>query len=121
MTTEEETSKHNAKIRFIKLFIEFGFKDHNTGFDVKGISYFSLEDFYKILDRCKEMDVGIFGIEPWPNGEYGDCRTMEEYNASSRDSRWWHQAIDEMIGKGIDHNFSCSYDIPEEKYWPLKQ
>ena len=121
MKEDEERLKRDAKRKFIKEFIESGYKDYNTGFDVPSISYFSLKDFYNILNKCKKMDIGIFGIEPWPNGQFGDVHTMGQYNASSRDENWWYEAIDIMVKAGIDHNYSCSYDVPEKYYWPIKK
>ena len=118
---DEDMLKREAKMKFIKQRIEFGLKDYNTGFDVASISYFSLKDFYKILERCKQMDIGVFGIEPWPNGEFGDVKTKEDYNTHSKDETWWYAAIDSMVEAGIDHNYSCSYDVPEKCYWPIKE
>ena len=53
--------------------------------------------------------------------EFGDVKTKEDYNTHSKDETWWYAAIDSMVEAGIDHNYSCSYDVPEKCYWPIKE
>lgn len=119
---KEYKRRRKAKKMFLDENIFQGCENCNTGFDVPGIKYFSKEDFNLIMKRCEELNIGICGIEPWPNGDFGGVKVCEEYNKEPTDKAWYLKAFEEFLDEGIDHNFAASYDVPEsiiEKY--LKQ
>ena len=42
-----------------------GLRDLNDGLDAGGMRYFAATDFEVVLNRVREMGLGVFGIEPW--------------------------------------------------------
>lgn len=47
-----------------------GLSNLNNGFDEEGIKYFSETEFQIVLERVKNLGLGITGIEPWKDGEF---------------------------------------------------
>lgn len=56
----------------MKSHIFYGLKKLNSGFDSEETYYFSESDFEIVLDRVEKRGLGIYGIEPWMNGNFHD-------------------------------------------------
>jgi len=65
-----------GKEAFLDKHLFHGLTDLNSGFDAGGIRYFSAADFEVVLHRCKDLRVGVYGIEPWEGGEYFGVETL---------------------------------------------
>ena len=98
--------------RFLDRYIFYGLTNLNTGFDVDSIKYYSEKDFKIILERCEKAGIGIFGIEPWLDGEFYDVITKEELDADADDPVWYNLAFEEFAGRGIELQYSATYHIP---------
>lgn len=83
----------------------------NDGFDAKTIYYFSESDFAIVLNRIDELGLGIWGIEPWLNGEYFDVKSCEEYGMNSTDSNWYRKAFKEFKSTGKKLLYAATYDL----------
>jgi hypothetical protein len=103
-----------AKELFLDQHIFYDLTDLNDGFDVEAIRYFSKKDFIKVLQRAEYFKIKIYGIEPWPNGEFAGVRICEEYRLDSDNSEWYWKAFNDFIADGITSYFSASYDVPSE-------
>jgi len=86
-------------------------KNLNDGFDVKTIWYFSESDFEIVLNRIDELGLGIYGIEPWINGEYFDVKSCEEYGLKSSNSNWYRKAFNEFKSTGEKLLYAATYDL----------
>ena len=103
-----------AEERFLDQHVFYDLLNLNDGFDAPGIKYFSKDDFAKVLDRLEVFGIGVLGIEPWPNGEFGDVSTFEEYGDDPADPKWYRKAYGDFLERGIESHFSATYAIPEE-------
>jgi len=101
------------KDEYLNKNIFFGLKDLNTGFDVPSIRYFSEEDFRKVLRRAEASGIGIYGIEPWRDGEFYDVWTAEDFRGECTDPEWYWFAFKEFISRGIMLQYAASYYIPD--------
>jgi len=97
---------------FLDQHIFYDLCDLNDGFDAEAIRYFSKCDFEKVLNRVEYFGIDIFGIEPWPNKQFGGVEVYEMYDKSASDSSWYRTAFQRFIKDGIDDYFSASYGIP---------
>lgn len=104
--------KRNLKEEFLIANIFKELTNVNDGFDTPTIQYFSSADFEIILNRIKDLKLGVFGIEPWFNGEYYDVFTNEEYEKSPDDAEWYFTAFNEFKNKQLDLVYSATYYVP---------
>ena len=86
-------------------------KNLNDGFDAKTIYYFSEADFEIVLNRIDELGLGIWGIEPWINGNYFDVKSCDEYGMKSTDSNWYRKAFKEFKSMGKKLLYAATYDL----------
>src|SRR5262245_39302287 len=100
--------------RFVLCRLFDGLQNLNTGFDSPQVAYFSAEDFGVILDRAEALGIALFGIEPWPDGEFGGCKTFESYTGDPADPQWYRTAFREFLDEGIQSHFAASYGVPEQ-------
>ena len=94
--------------------IFYGLPNINTGFDSTSIKYFAEDDFEIVLNRIKEKGLGIYGIEPWENGEYYGVMTYEEFTSNPFDTTWYINAFNEFKTQQRNLMYAASYAIPEE-------
>lgn len=99
---------------FLDQFIFYGLKNLNTGFDAPGIKYFSKEDFEIVLDRVEFFKLSIYGIEAWPNKQYGDTEVYQSYRKKPANPKWYRSAYKKLLKRGITSHFSASYGIQGE-------
>jgi len=97
---------------YLNNYIFFGLKNLNTGFDVMSIAYFSEADFEIVLQRVKKYGLGIYGIEPWKNGEYFDVLCYESFSDGATDHNWYMQAFEKFKNTGEQLQYSATYFIP---------
>ena len=108
----ESLEIYRLRVEYLDEHIFFGLTDLNTGFDVDTIRYFSREDFEKVLDRCEAAGIGIYGIEPWRNGNYYDVWTCEEFDCEPDEPEWYRTAFGDFATRGVELQYSATYHVP---------
>jgi hypothetical protein len=106
-----------TKEEFLDTYIFEGLTDLNDGFDAETIKYFTEQDFDKVLDRVEKYGLSIYGIEPWQDGEYYDCKVFESYEdnyESAADPKWYRSVFEGFIVQGEVLQYAASYGVPEE-------
>lgn len=98
---------------FLDKHVFVGLRNLNDGFDSVDCKYFSMDDFEIILKRVKDLGLGIYGIEPWKDGEFYEVHVHEQLNADPSDSNWYEEAFSDFKNTGDKLQFSASYYIPE--------
>jgi hypothetical protein len=106
MATEKEE-------KYLEKYVFAGLTNINTGFDIPEIRYFSESDFEKILDRVESLGLGIYGIEPWQNGEYFGVVIFEDSGMDPTNPKWYRAAFKQFIDMKEDLQYSASYFIPD--------
>ena len=102
------------KEEFLKSKIFFGLKNLNDGFDSESIYYFSESDFEIVLNRAEKYGIGIYGIEPWLEGDFYSVRVHEQLDAEPNDPKWYREAFSEFKKRGKNLQYSATYEIPNE-------
>jgi hypothetical protein len=97
---------------YLEKYIYAGLTNLNTGFDSPLIWYFSREDFEILLDRVEAAGLGIYGIEPWKDGEYYDVWTCDEFECEPTDPTWYRMAFDYFDTLGLELQYAASYYVP---------
>jgi hypothetical protein len=115
LTISERSRLRERTYRFVHCRLFDGLQDLNNGFDVPQIAYFSAADFAVILNRAEALGTGILGIEPWPDGEFGGCKTYEAYSDDPADPSWYRRAFSEFLNQGMTSHFSATYRVPESR------
>lgn len=98
---------------FLNQNIFSGLQNLNDGFDAKGIFYFSEKDFEEVLNRIKKYSLGIYGIEPWKNGEFFDVLVYEDFANDPTDSTWYFKAFESFKATKQNLQFAATYYIPK--------
>jgi len=109
--SEEDRMK---ELEYLKANIFYGLENLNNGFDSEEIYYFSESDFELVLDRVEANGLGIFGIEPWLDGDFYGVRVHEQINAKPNDQNWYRDAFSEFKKKRKDLMYAATYQIPEK-------
>ena len=99
-------------LAFLEKNIFAGLKNMNDGFDSETIKYFTESDFRIVLERVEKFGLGIYGIEPWENGNMFDVRCYEDYSKKSTDPEWYNSAFNDFIATGEELLYAASYYIP---------
>lgn len=105
------------KNEFLNQNIFIGLQNLNDGFDAKGILYFSEIDFEEVLNRIKKYSLGIYGIEPWKNGEYFDVLGYEDFTNDPTDSTWYFKAFESFKETQQNLQYAATYYFPKS-IWP---
>lgn len=79
--------------------------------DTPTILYFNEKDFAKILQRVKELGIGIFGIEVALKGLYNGVELVEDYNTTPTDFLWYTAAFEKLRKQNSDFRYSASYQV----------
>ena len=101
------------KEEFLKSKIFFGLKNLNDGFDSESIYYFSESDFQIVLTRVEKNRIGIYGIEPWMNGDFYGVKVHEQINAEPNNPSWYREAFSEFKKSGKNLQYSATYQVPK--------
>jgi hypothetical protein len=115
--TELKKETQNLELKkgeFLKSKIFFGLKNLNDGFDSESIFYFSESDFEIVLNRVEKNGIGIYGIEPWLNGDFYSVRVHEQLNAEPNDPNWYREAFSEFKKSGKKLQYSATYEVPNK-------
>ncbi len=99
------------KHKYLAENIYKGLENLNNGFDADIIYYFSESDFEIVINRIEDLGLGIFGIEPWINGNYFDVKVCEDYGLKSTDPNWYRMAFEEFKATGKNLLYAASYDL----------
>jgi hypothetical protein len=108
-----EPDQRETKNIFLAEFVFYGLIDLNDGFDSKTIKYFSATDFKTVLSRVEKLELGIYGIEPWLNGDMCDVYGCDDYNKEPTDPTWYNAAFELFQSKNKDLKYSATYFIPK--------
>ncbi|MBC6988630.1 MULTISPECIES: hypothetical protein [Hymenobacter] len=98
---------------YLDKFVFTGLTNLNTGFDVPSIKYFSALDFEIVLKRVRQLGLGIYGIEPWKNGEYYWAVTYEEVTNDPTDPSWYIKAFEDFKKDEEELQYAATYYIPD--------
>ncbi|HRE77001.1 MAG TPA: hypothetical protein PLL09_04160 [Flavobacterium sp.] len=109
----QKYSQIKNKADYLTTNIFTNLKNRNDGFDVESIYYFSESDFEIVINRIEKLGVGIFGIEPWLDGEMYDVKSVEDYGGVSTDSKWYKTAFEEFKKENKNLLYSATYDIKQ--------
>jgi len=101
------------KLEFLDLYIFKGLTNLNDGFDSETIKYFSQADFKVLLYNVEQYGLGIYGIEPWKDGEYYDCQVYGSHTNDCTNPAWYKKVFDNYVKEGIDLQYAASYHLPE--------
>ena len=113
MNHEEEALRLKTN-DFLEKNIFKGLENINDGFDSESIFYFTAVDFEIVLDRIEKYGIGIFGIEPWLNGEFYDVLSYKDFSRDPADSKWYRKAFLSLKINGSKFQYAASYDVPEK-------
>jgi len=106
---------YNEKKQFLKQHIFYGLENRNDGFDSPNIFYFTESDFEIVLNRIESLKCGIYGIEPWKNGEMYDVLGPEDYGFSNpTDTRWYWTAFLKLKATNEPLLYAATYCLPDE-------
>src|SRR4051794_33021551 len=96
-TVKEKLQKEQP---YLDKHVFYGLENLNNGFDSPSIKYFTEPDFEIVLKRVKELGLGIYGIEPWQNGEFYDVQVYEEYTKDPSDFNWYMKVFEDYKKDG---------------------
>ena len=102
------------QVEYLDKHIFCGLTDLNNGFDVYINRYFSEAEFRIVLDRVEKAGLGIFGIEPWIDGEFYDVWTCEDFNDDPTNPLWYRLAFEEFVSRGLELQYLATYFVPAE-------
>lgn len=109
--SEEDKIK---ELHYLKTHVFNGLKNLNDGFDSESIYYFPESDFEIVLDRVEKKGIGIYGIEPWIDGDFYGVLVVEDFNTLATDPKWYRKAFTEFKKSGKKLMYSASYEIPKK-------
>ena len=102
------------KQEFLKSKIFFGLKNLNDRFDSESIHYFSESDFQVMLDRVEKNGIGIYGIEPWLNGDFYGVKVHEQISAEPNNPSWYREAFSQFKKCGKNLQYSATYQVSKK-------
>lgn len=106
-----------TKEEFLDTYIFKDLTNLNDGFDADSIKYFSKEEFEIVLDRVEQYGLSIYGIEPWKDGDFYDCKVFESYEdnfENAADPKWYRSIFEGFIAQEEVLQYAASYGVPEE-------
>jgi hypothetical protein len=98
--------------QYLEKNIFVGLKNLNTGFDSPAIYYFSEIDFQIVLERVQYNGLGIYGIEPWQDGEFFDVANYEVSGKNYMDPEWYFNAFQNFKSTGEKLQYAATYYVP---------
>ncbi len=109
--SEEDRIK---ELEYLKANVFNGLENLNDGFDSESIYYFSESDFEIVLDRVEKNGLGIYGIEPWIDGDFYGVLIVEDFNTVATDPKWYRKAFTEFKASGKELLYAASYEVPKK-------
>lgn len=101
----------HKKEEFFDKFIYHDLTNLNDGFDTTSIKYFSNTDFFKVLERIEIFKGSVYGIESWPDKEFGVVKVYEDYTNDPSDPNWYKNAFQELNDENSASYLSISGSI----------
>ena len=102
------------ELEYLKSNVFNGLENLNDGFDSEDIFYFSESDFELVLDRVEKNGIGIFGIEPWLDGDFYGVMVVEDFNTTANNPKWYRKAFAEFKKSGKNLVYAASYEVPKK-------
>jgi hypothetical protein len=112
MTKEEQRLKKENE--FLDRNVFFGLTNLNDGFDSPDVKYFSEQDFEIVIQRVKELGLGIYGIEPWKDGDFYGVQVHEQGSVEPIDSIWYERSFQDFKDTGEKLQYAATFYIPDE-------
>lgn len=106
---------HDERLKkaFLNDHIFAGLRNLNDGFDASGIRYFNEEDFEVVLNRIRQFECGILGIEPWHNGSCFAVLSYADYRKKPTDPEWYFKAFQKIKSTQENLLYSATYYVPK--------
>lgn len=106
--------KYKQKLDFLDQNLFYGLNNLNNGFANLSMRFFSTKDFLVVMERCKILRFGIFGIEGWLVEEKTLYITKyyEQFKTYAHDGQWYFTAYNELLTEEKDLMFAATYYIP---------
>ena len=86
-------------------------KNLNDGFDVEANHYFSESDFEIVLERVEHFGIGVYGIEPWLDGDLYAVAVHEDFRKKSTDPKWYKKAFLTFKSRQPGLAYSATYKV----------
>ncbi len=102
------------KTEFLQKNIFTDLKNINDGLDTETIQYFSESDFEIVLKRIEHFGIGIYGIEPWLNGELYDVSGHEDHKKKATDPKWYKKAFLTFKTRQAGLSYTATYKVPKK-------
>lgn len=112
MTSKEQRLKKENEFLDRNIFV--GLTNLNDGFDSPDVKYFSEQDFEIVIQRVKKLGLGIYGIEPWKDGDFYGVQTHEQVPADPTDASWYERSFQDFKDTGEKLQYAATYYIREE-------
>jgi hypothetical protein len=112
MNKEEERFKREKE--FLDKNVFLGLTNLNDGFDSPDVKYFSEHDFEIVIQRVKKLGLGIYGIEPWKDGDFYGVQIHEQVTDDPADANWYEEAFQDFKKTGEKLQYAATYYIPDE-------
>lgn len=109
--SEEDRMK---ELEYLKAKVFNGLENLNDGFDSESIYYFSESDFEIVLDRIEKNGIGIYGIEPWVDGNFYGVLVVKDFNTVATDPKWYRKAFAEFKKSEKNLLYAASYEVPKK-------
>ncbi|BCX46772.1 hypothetical protein HAHE_06800 [Haloferula helveola] len=101
------------KDEYLEKFVFNGLTNLNHGFDAEGTKYFSGSEFRSVLCRVEKLGIGIYGIEPWKNGDLYDVRVCEDYELNPSNPQWYWKAFEAFTKEDRGLLYAATFHVPE--------
>ncbi|PZR18242.1 MAG: hypothetical protein DI539_16550 [Flavobacterium psychrophilum] len=110
---DAEQQRRKREREFLDNYIFVGLENLNDGFDSSDIKYFSEEDFAIVIQRIRKLGLGIYGIEPWKDGDYYGVQVHEQVTEDPTDPNWYEEAFKDFKSTGEKLLYAATYHIPD--------
>lgn len=107
-------NEYRGKLEFLEKNLFYRLTNLNTGFDNLSMRFFSPKDFLNVMERCKLLGFGIFGIESWSLQDkvFLDARYYENWKTYAHDGKWYYEAYNQLLDDENELMFTSTYYLP---------
>lgn len=96
---------------FLEKNVFKGLEKLSEGSNGETVPFFSEADFETVLERVEYFGIGIYGIEPWFNGEMYDVITNEDLKKKATDPNWYKKAFKTFKTRQSGLSYSATYKV----------